>query len=277
MDYLQYFPDKYFDIAVCDPPYGLKEHGGKNRSGYVKQKNGSKIYVKDGGYEKQDWDNSPPKEDYFHELIRVSKNQIIFGVNYFKYSLPGGRIIWDKCNQGSDQSSPPKEDYFHELIRVSKNQIIFGVNYFKYSLPGGRIIWDKCNQGSDQSDAEIAYCSMNNRVDIFRYMWRGMFQGKSIEEGTVQQGNKKLNEKRIMPTQKPINLYRWIIQNYIQPDWKVLDTHVGSASSLIAYEESKILYIGFEKNQHNYELANKRLQEFKSQITLWDCGVEQKC
>ena len=230
MDYLQHFPDKYFDIAVCDPPYGLKEHGGKNRSGYVKQKNGSKIYVKDGGYEKQDWDNSPPKEDYFHELIRVSKNQIIFGVNYFKYSLPGGRIIWYKCNQGSDQS-----------------------------------------------DAEIAYCSMNNRVDIFRYMWRGMFQGKSIEEGTVQHGNKKLNEKRIMPTQKPVNLYRWIIKKYIQPDWKVLDTHVGSASSLIAYEESKIPYIGFEKNQHNYELANKRLQEFKSQITLWDCGVEQKC
>ena len=104
-----------------------------------------------------------------------------------------------------------------------------------------------------------------------------MFQGKSIEEGAVQQGNKKLNEKRIMPTQKPVNLYRWIIKKYIQPDWKVLDTHVGSASSLIAYEESKIPYIGFEKNQHNYELANKRLQEFKSQITLWDCGIEQKC
>lgn len=188
MDYLPQIPDKYFDIAVCDPPYGLKEHGGKNRSGYVKQKNGSKIYVNDGGYEKQDWDNQPPDNNYFHELIRVSKNQIIFGVNYFNYPLPGGRIVWDKCNQGSDQS-----------------------------------------------DAEIAYCSMTNRVDIFRYMWRGMFQGKSIEEGTVQQGNKKLNEKRIMPTQKPINLYRWIIKNYIHPDWKLLDTHVGSASSLIAY------------------------------------------
>lgn len=230
MDYLPQFPDKYFELAIVDPPYGLKEHGGKNRSKYVNQKNGSKIYVKDGEYEKQDWDNEPPSREYFEQLLRVSKHQIIWGVNYFDYPLPGGRIIWDKCNQGSDQS-----------------------------------------------DAEIAYCSLNNRVDIFRYMWRGMMQGKSIEEGTVQQGNKKLNEKRIMPTQKPVNLYRWIIQKYFQAGWAVLDTHVGSASSLIAYEEAQIPYIGFEKNRHNYDLARRRLEEYKSQITLFDLGMERKC
>lgn len=230
MDYLQHFPDKYFDIAVTDPPYGLKEHGGKKRSKYVAQKNGSKIFVSDGDYKNRNWDNEPPDSHYFDELIRASKNQIIWGVNYFDYPFAGGRIIWDKCNDGSDQS-----------------------------------------------DAEIAYCSLNNRVDIFRYMWRGMFQGKSIEEGTVQQGNKKLNEKRITPTQKPVNLYRWIAQKYIQPGWKVLDTHTGSASSLIAYEEAGIDYIAFEIDPYYYELANKRLQEHRAQITLFDVGMERKC
>lgn len=229
MDYLPQFPDKYFDIAVCDPPYGLKEHGGKNRSKHVRQRNGSRIYVQDGGYENQGWDNHTPDAEYFDELLRVSKNQIIWGVNYFNYSFPGGRIVWDKCNQGSDQS-----------------------------------------------DAEIAYCSLNNRVDIFRYMWRGMLQGKSIEEGTVQQGNKRLNEKRIHPAQKPVNLYRWIVKKYLQEGWNVLDTHVGSASSLIAYMEAGVPFVGFEKNQAIYEVASRRLAEARSQITLFDCGMERK-
>ena len=98
------FPDKYFEIAIVDPEYGRKEHGGRNRSGYVKQKNGSKIYVKDGQYINRGWDNGPAGKEYFDELIRVSKHQIIWGCNYFDYPFVGGRIIWDKCNDGSDQS-----------------------------------------------------------------------------------------------------------------------------------------------------------------------------
>lgn len=230
MEYLPRFPDKYFDVAVVDPEYGRKEHGGKDRSKYVKQKNGSTLFVPSGNYEKRDWDNEPAGKEYFDELLRVSKHQIIWGINYFDYALAGGRIIWDKCNDGSDQSG-----------------------------------------------AEIAYCSLNNRGDVFRYMWRGMFQGKSITEGTVQQGNKKLNEKRIHPTQKPVNLYRWITQKYIEKGWKVLDTHVGSASSLIAYEEYRIPYVGFEKNRYYYDLASKRLNEYLAQITLFDLGMERKC
>lgn len=89
-----------------------------------------------------------------------------------------------------------------------------------------------------------------------------MFQGKSIDEGWIQQGNKKLNEKRIHPTQKPVNLYRWIIHRYIKPGWKILDTHVGSASSLIAYEEANIPYTGFEKDPLMYQKSKKRLEEY---------------
>lgn len=223
MQGMKEFPDKYFDLAIVDPPYGRKEHGGKIRSGYVRQKNGSKIFVKDGQYENRKWDNEPPSKDYFNELMRVSKNQIIFGCNYFDYPLIGGRIVWDKCNDGSDQS-----------------------------------------------DAEIAYCSTNDRVDIFRYMWRGMFQGKSITEGTTQQGNKKLNEKRIHPTQKPIALYEWILNRYSKPNDIILDTHVGSASSLVACYNTNHKFVGFELDEYYYKVSKQRLDTEMAQMRLSD-------
>lgn len=223
MQGMKEFPDKYFDLAIVDPPYGRKEHGGRNRSGYVRQKNGGKIFVKDGQYENRNWDNEPPSEDYFNELMRVSKNQIIFGYNYFDYPLIGGCIVWDKCNDGSDQS-----------------------------------------------DAEIAYCSMNDRVDIFRYMWRGMFQGKSITEGTIQQGNKALNEKRIHPTQKPVALYEWLLNRYAKPNDIILDTHVGSASSLIACYNTNHKFVGFELDEYYYKASKQRLDTEMAQMRLSD-------
>jgi site-specific DNA-methyltransferase (adenine-specific) len=217
------FPDKYFDLAIVDPPYGRKEHGGKKRSRYVKQKNGTRIFVKDGEYKNKGWDNKPTDKAYFEELMRVSKNQIIFGCNYFDYPLTGGRIVWDKCNDGS------------------------------------------C-----QSDCEIAYCSLNNRVDIFRFMWRGMFQGKSISEGTIQQGNKALNEKRIHPTQKPIAIYKWILLRYAKAGDKILDTHVGSASSLIACHRLGFNYVGFELDTEYYNRAKERLDSEIQAKTIKD-------
>lgn len=87
--------------------------------------------------------------------------------------------------------------------------------------------------------------------------------------------NKKLNEKRIHPTQKPVNLYRWICQKYLQKGMMVLDTHVGSASSLIAYEEYGLEYVGYEINKDYYDSAQKRLNEFRSQLTLFDLEMEE--
>ncbi|HEL1827784.1 TPA: site-specific DNA-methyltransferase [Streptococcus suis] len=163
----------------------------------------------------------------------------------------------------------PGKDYFDELFRVSKNQIIWGVNYFQYDFGPGRIIWDKVNGQSSFSDCEIAYCSMHDSVRLFRYMWNGMMQGKSIAEGHVQQGNKRLNEKRIHPTQKPVNLYRWLVQKYAKEGDRILDTHVGSASSLIAFEEAGLEYVACEKDEQIYQLALARLEEYKSQIKLF--------
>lgn len=163
----------------------------------------------------------------------------------------------------------PGKDYFDELFRVSKNQIIWGVNYFQYDFGPGRIVWDKVNGQSSFSDCEIAYCSMHDSVRLFRYMWNGMMQGKSIAEGHVQQGNKRLNEKRIHPTQKPVNLYRWLVQKYTKNGDKILDTHVGSASSLIAFEEAGLEYVACEKDEEIYQSALVRLEEYKSQIKLF--------
>lgn len=176
-----------------------------------------------------------------------------------KISPIGVQRIYDK----STSWSVPEREYFDELFRISKNQIIFGCNYFNYPFGSGRIVWDKCNGSSSFSDCEIAYTSFHDSVRLFRYMWNGMMQGKSISEGHIQQGNKKLNEKRIHPTQKPVNLYRWLVQRYLKPGQLVLDTHVGSGSSLIAFEEYGLQYIGYEIDKSYYDLARLRVEDVR--------------
>lgn len=173
-----------------------------------------------------------------------------------KISPIGVQRIYDK----STSWSVPEREYFDELFRISKNQIIFGCNYFDYPFGSGRIVWDKCNGSSSFSDCELAYTSFHDSVRLFRYMWNGMMQGKSISEGHIQQGNKKLNEKRIHPTQKPVNLYRWLTQKYLKPGQLVLDTHVGSGSSLIAFEEYDLQYVGYEVDKNYYDLARLRVE-----------------
>lgn len=217
------YPNGFFDLAIVDPEYGRGEHGGRNRGKMVKQRNGSSVYVSDGGYTKKDWDNKPAGEEYFKELFRVSKHQIIWGCNY--YAFPFGP---------------------------------------------GRIVWDKCNEGSDQSQCELAYNSLTTRVDLFRYMWRGMMQGKSIAEGHIQQGNKRLNEKRIHPTQKPVPLYLWTLNRYAKAGWKILDTHLGSGSSRIAADISGHDFWGWETDQEYYLKQEERFTAHKRQLNIFN-------
>lgn len=136
--------------------------------------------------------------------------------------------------------SKPEPEYFRELFRVCRHYIVWGCNYFDYQFATGRIVWDKCNGNSSFSDCEIAATNLFSSVRMFRYMWSGMMQGKSITEGDTMQGNKSLNEKRIHPTQKPVALYDWIFKNYAEPGQKILDTHLGSGSSRIAAYEAAL-------------------------------------
>ena len=176
--------------------------------------------------------------------------------------------VFRAYNPSIQSWSVPGKEYFDELLRVSKHYIVWGCNYFDYSFAPGRIVWDKCNGESSFSDAEIAATDLIPTVRLFPFMWNGMFQGMGIENGRIQQGNKSLNEKRIHPTQKPVALYTWLLQKFAKPGWKILDTHVGSASSLIACERMGFEYLGLELDPHYYQAAKERMDAELSQISI---------
>jgi site-specific DNA-methyltransferase (adenine-specific) len=104
-------------------------------------------------------------------------------------------------------------------------------------------------------------------------MWRGMMQGKSISEGYIQQGDKSKNEIRIHPTQKPVNFYKWLLLKFAKQGYKILDTHVGSASSLIACYDMGFDFMGFEIDKEYYDEAQKRMDEVMAQISMFDKEV----
>lgn len=158
----------------------------------------------------------------------------------------------------------------NNYLGFQKKYIVWGCNYFNYIFSHGRIVWDKCNGGSSFSDCEIAATNCHDSVRLFRYMWNGMLQGKSISEGHIMQGNKKLNEKRIHPTQKPVALYTWIFKNYAKEGYKILDTHLGSGSSRIAAYNAGLDFIGCEIDKNIFNLQEKRFKEHTSQINLFD-------
>lgn len=214
MDYLPQFPDKYFELAIVDPPYGIGEDGSKNHTrGKLAKSKDYKGYT--GG------DLSAPDKKYFNELMRVSKNQIIWGANHFISKIPYDSSCW--------------------------------------------IVWDKQNGENDFADCELSWTSFRTAVRIFRFRWNGMLQE-----------DMKHKEIRLHPNQKPVALYDWILSRYAKQGDKILDTHVGSASSLISCYKNGFDYVGFEKDPYYYDLANKRLEEYKSQITLFDIGLERK-
>ena len=148
---------------------------------------------------------------------------------------------------------PPDKTYFNELRRVSHYQIIWGANHFISRLPYDSpcwVVWDKQNGDSDFADCELAWTNFKTAVRITRFRWAGMLQG-----------NMKQKERRIHPTQKPIALYRWLLENYAQPGDLILDTHVGSASSLIACEQMGFDYVGWEKDADYYVAAKNRMSK----------------
>lgn len=160
----------------------------------------------------------------------------------------------------SDFWKVPDSGYFDELLRVAKHYIVWGCNYYDYVFAHGRIVWDKCNGSSSFSDCEIAATDLFDSVRLFPFMWNGMLQGKSIAEGRTMQGNKKLNEKRIHPTQKPVALYKWLLTRYAKQGKRILDTHLGSGSSAIAAYDLGFEFTGIEIDGHYYNSAIDRLK-----------------
>ena len=161
------------------------------------------------------------------------------------------------------QQSAPSKEYFDELFRVSKNQIIWGGNYFVEQIQRNSqcwIVWDKEKpQGIGFADIELAWTSFNQAAKLYRFAWNGMIQG-----------DMKNKEHKINPTQKPKHLYKWLLSNFAKEGDVILDTHVGSASSLIACEEMGHKYVGFELSESYYKLSNERLKQHQAQVTISD-------
>lgn len=212
MDILPTWPDKYFDLAIVDPPYY----------------------------------SGPERRHFYGSDISAMK-------------------VTRKYYPVSNKWKVPGKAYFQELERVSRFYIVWGCNYFDYHFQPGRIVWDKCNANSSFSDCEIAATNLFNSVRLFPFMWNGMQQGKNMNEGRTMQGNKKLNEVRIHPTQKPVALYSWILQTYAESGWRILDTHLGSGSSAIACDLLGFPLTGIEIEEVYFNAARNRILQHKYQ------------
>lgn len=204
MEIMKQYPDKYFDLAIVDPPYGINVNVSMGRR---------------KGEKKSD---------------------------YHKFS-------------GND-SSIPNEDYFKELFRISKNQIVWGGNYMtEYLKPTPCwILWDKgFSENVTFAQFEMAWTSFSSSAKKYDF-------------------NAAANNERIHPTEKPKDLYAWILSRYAQPNFKILDTHLGSGSIAIAidkankFDNMNLEFVGIELDKDYFEASMKRFNNYRQQKTIFE-------
>lgn len=212
IEYMKTLPDKCFDLAIADPPYGVSYARGKNGWGVC--------------------DNRPALED----------------------------VVWDK--------EIPSETFFNELLRVSKNVIIWGGNYFTHLLPTSKcwIVWDKLNGTTNKSvfaDAELAWTNMSKVVKMFSLRQMGFISDTQ-------------DAQRIHPTQKPTELYAWLLKTYSNKGDKIFDPMMGSQSSRIAAYKMGFDYVGCELDKEYFEKGCERFErECNGEETLKN-GIKVK-
>lgn len=220
MDAMKEFPDKFFDLAIVDPPYG-----GGEQSEFIGNR----------------WDGSR------------------FGGRFDKYHIgeQDGRHMGFEVpptNKGADircWDVAPSPEYFQELARISRNQIIWGGNYF--GLPPTRcfIVWRKLSIGENFS---MAMCE---------YAWTSFNANAKYYECAPQ------DKSRFHPTQKPVSLYQFCLKHFSKDGDKIIDTHAGSASSLVACHRAGLECWGFEIDKVYYDKAKERLEREMAQQRLF--------
>jgi site-specific DNA-methyltransferase (adenine-specific) len=196
LEAMKEMPDNAFDLAIVDPPYGLN-FGTFNRT----NKTSSGERVKADKYKNSNWDNATPTDEYFNELNRVSKHQIIWGGNFFNL--------------------PPTK---------------------------GFIYWYKQNPVPNFSDGEFAWASFDKPNACFAFKYYGNLEGNTTASD------------KIHPTQKPIDLYKWLLDKYAKEGDKILDTHLGSGSIAIACYEYSFNLTGFELDTDYFNAAKQRVE-----------------
>ena len=150
LEYMKTIPDGYFDWALCDIEYGIGASKPSKKPNTVKQANGNILSVKTNNYKHSDWDFKKSGNEYFEELFRVSKKQIVFGGNY--YGLEGGYLVWDKLNGNTDQ-------YDCELAWLSFTKRTDLV-YYMWS---GMIQGEECGRDVRKSLRQIGNKSQNEK------------------------------------------------------------------------------------------------------------------
>jgi site-specific DNA-methyltransferase (adenine-specific) len=158
-----------------------------------------------------------------------------------------------KTFAGGDNSIPNKE-YFDELFRVSENQIIWGANYMTQFLEpkASWIIWDKKQpEEFSMAMAELAWSSFGSPMKIYQKRVVGA------------------DDIRVHPTQKPVALYKWILDKYAKPNDKILDTHLGSGSIAIACHDYGFELTACELDKEYYDKAIERIQNHVNQLKLF--------
>lgn len=239
MEFMRNIPDKHYDLAIVDPPYGIdainKIYAG--REGYV----GSSGTLK--GFNGREGGKVPPRASH------ILKD-------------------WDK--------KPYKIEQWNELKRVSKKQIVWGCNYYEsFFNSGGRIVWDKLTFDSDFGDGEIAFYSGHNKVDIIYLLNNGMLKGANASRDPRIAIKSQINpqeqskSKRIHPTQKPVALYKWLLDKYAKQGDKILDTHGGSMSIAIACHDYGFDLDLCELDKDYFEAGKKRLEYHMLQTKLF--------
>lgn len=201
LEYMKTIPDKFFDLCIADPPYGIN-FGNFNRT----NKTADGVRYKSNKYHNADWDKTPPTEALFEELFRVAKQCIIWGGNYFKLPPVKGFIFW----------------YKHQPVK----------NF---------------------SDGEFAWTSFDKVARCFDYPYYG---------------NINTDKYRIHPTQKPIALYNWILDNYAIGGGKIFDPFLGSGSSRIAAYMKGFDFYGCELDKTYFDAQEERFRK--------ECFGEQK-
>jgi len=209
LEVMRDIPDKSVDLVLTDPPYGINIASNGRVGGNKPFGNSQGKVINAVDYAPQTWDKFTPTKEYFQEMMRISKNQIIFGGNYFVEHLHNSPC-W--------------------------------------------IVWDKDNSGNF-ADCELAWTSFQTAVRKYKYRWNGMLQE-----------NMKEKEQRFHPTQKPIGLFEWILDNYSERGMTILDPFLGSGTTAVAAHNTGRKFIGIEKEQRYVEIAKKRLEQAQQSL-----------
>jgi site-specific DNA-methyltransferase (adenine-specific) len=203
LDVMKTFPDNHFDVIITDPPYGIGESAKKNNS----------------------------------------RCNAAFPTRFESYS-------WDEKKIGME--------YFYEMKRISKDQVIFGGNYYCSFLGDTScfIVWDKQNTG-DFADCELAWTSFKTATRLIKCRWNGMLQY-----------DMKNKEKRVHPTQKPLPVMEWIIQNYSVPNSFICDPFMGSGTTGVACMKLERNFTGIDFIPEYVEIAKNRIKNEFDQLKL---------